>query len=768
MALSKVTYVGDGSTASFAVPFSSLDATDVKVYVDGVAASHINNDSTVLLDVAPDVDAVVLVQRETALASRIVDFQNAALLDEADLDLSADQVFYAAQEAQDKVADSMNKGLGVSYDADGNKVINITPGTEAGDAVEFDQLAVHNAQIIVYRDQCDVDAAAAAADVVSTNADVVTTNANVVLTNTDVDQTTLDKAATAADVVTTGEDVDQTTLDKAATAADVVTTGEDVAQTTLDKAATAADVVTTAADVVLTNADVDQTTLDKAATAADVVTTAALLDAFGDSYLGNKETNPALDNDGDPLVTGMLYTNSDDGSFRYYNGSSWVSVGVYIHPNHSGDVSSSGDGATVIGNNKVTYAKMQNISATARILGRNSAGAGVTEEITEEEFKALFNLEVGTGSEQFAAGNHVHAGDPYFDDVKLLLNFEGADAATTTNDESDSNHTITFGGNAQLDTSQARHGTSALLVDGSGDYVTAPDSVDWNFTGAFTMEGSFRLTGDVSTYQFLMGQWLSAGSQKAIAVQHASQFNQIQVIMSTDGSTTLTEIASSTFAPNLDQWYDVAVDFDGTTYRLYIDGVVVGSSTTIRTLHNSTAPFSVGAQSDGSYAFNGHAGAVRVTDGVARYAGAYTPATEALSGGSLYELTDSTILKAANIGDSVQAHDDDTAKTDEANAWTLGQTFKEVTETQYALAGTVIDPANGGLQYKTLSANTTFTESLANGQFVILMLNDGSAYSATYPTITWLTSDGSAPELATSGYTKVVMFKMAGTLYGVA
>jgi hypothetical protein len=54
---------------------------------------------------------------------------------------------------------------------------------------------------------------------------------------------------------------------------------------------------------------------------------------------------------------------------------------AYVHPNHSGDVTSSGDGATTIANSAVTYAKIQNVSATDKLLGRSTAGAGVVEEI---------------------------------------------------------------------------------------------------------------------------------------------------------------------------------------------------------------------------------------------------------------------------------------------------------------------------------------------------------------------------------------------------
>jgi hypothetical protein len=48
-----------------------------------------------------------------------------------------------------------------------------------------------------------------------------------------------------------------------------------------------------------------------------------------------------------------------------------------------GDITVSGTGATwTIDNGVVTYAKMQNVSATDRILGRSSAGAGSVQEIT--------------------------------------------------------------------------------------------------------------------------------------------------------------------------------------------------------------------------------------------------------------------------------------------------------------------------------------------------------------------------------------------------
>lgn len=62
-------------------------------------------------------------------------------------------------------------------------------------------------------------------------------------------------------------------------------------------------------------------------------------------------------------------------------GRSTAAAGVIEEITVGGDISQSGSTFT-IGSGAVTYAKMQNISATQRVLGRNTAGAGVTEEVS--------------------------------------------------------------------------------------------------------------------------------------------------------------------------------------------------------------------------------------------------------------------------------------------------------------------------------------------------------------------------------------------------
>ena len=95
------------------------------------------------------------------------------------------------------------------------------------------------------------------------------------------------------------------------------------------------------------------------------------------------------------------------------------------------------------------------------------------------------------------------------------------------------------------------------------------------------------------------------------------------------------------------------------------------------------------------------------------------------------------------------------------------KTLTGYTETVYTLAGTDIAVANGTVQTKTLAANTTFTESLADGQSVMLGITAG-AFSVTWPTTVWAKVGGSgvAPTLTSTGVNWVILWQTGGTLRG--
>lgn len=92
-------------------------------------------------------------------------------------------------------------------------------------------------------------------------------------------------------------------------------------------------------------------------------------------------------------------------------------------------------------------------------------------------------------------------------------------------------------------------------------------------------------------------------------------------------------------------------------------------------------------------------------------------------------------------------------------------TNKTIRDTVYALSGTALSATNGQIQTKTLSGNTTFTDSLSSGDAVVLMLEAGASYTVTYPTMTWVTSAGNvAPTLTAKD--ALVFWKVSTTLYG--
>lgn len=85
-----------------------------------------------------------------------------------------------------------------------------------------------------------------------------------------------------------------------------------------------------------------------------------------------------------------------------------------------------------------------------------------------------------------------------------------------------------------------------------------------------------------------------------------------------------------------------------------------------------------------------------------------------------------------------------------------------ITEDVYELIGTEINPINGSIQYKVLTTDTTFTETLVSGQSVILRLAGGNAHVVTWPTATWVT--GTAPTLTANDV--IVLWKEQAVLYG--
>lgn len=96
-------------------------------------------------------------------------------------------------------------------------------------------------------------------------------------------------------------------------------------------------------------------------------------------------------------------------------------------------------------------------------------------------------------------------------------------------------------------------------------------------------------------------------------------------------------------------------------------------------------------------------------------------------------------------------------------------------ETVYTIsdgAAFEIDPGNGSVQLITLGANRTpKATNFAAGECITMMIADGTAYTITWTDATFGGSGvvwvgGSAPTLATTGYSVVVLWKVGSQVYG--
>ena len=107
--------------------------------------------------------------------------------------------------------------------------------------------------------------------------------------------------------------------------------------------------------------------------------------------------------------------------------------------------------------------------------------------------------------------------------------------------------------------------------------------------------------------------------------------------------------------------------------------------------------------------------------------------------------------------------------TNVAQTMTAPLTVKEVTNQEFLLTGTNINPANGSIQYSTISTSITFTESIQNGQGVLLMLKNSSVNNLiTWPNVMWLNTSQVAPDVINSTiFTAIYLFKVNNVLHGL-
>ena len=165
-----------------------------------------------------------------------------------------------------------------------------------------------------------------------------------------------------------------TSATNAATSATASASSATAAASSASSAATQASNASTSASTASTQATNAANSATAAATSA--AEAAASADAFDDTYLGAKSSDPSVDNDGDALTSGDLYFNTSTNRLRVYNGSAWIEIDAGM--TNFTLAGTSGSSQTISNADTLTIAAGSGITTTA------SATDTVTIAVTDD------------------------------------------------------------------------------------------------------------------------------------------------------------------------------------------------------------------------------------------------------------------------------------------------------------------------------------------------------------------------------------------------
>ena len=195
--------------------------------------------------------------------------------------------------------------------------------------------------------------------------------------------------------------------------------------------------------------------------------------------------------------------------------------------------------------------------------------------------------------------------------TSLLLNGTNGGIIDAT-----SKNSITTVGDARISTAQKKFGTGSMYFDGTGDYLSIPSSINNTFgTGNFTVE-CWSYYNNFTNSSFILDQRPSGVNGVYVSIFLASGIPYYYV-------STANQITGN--ALSINTWYHIAISRSGSSTKMFIDGVQVGSTYT-DTNNYLGGPILIGGSSYaiGTAINNGYIDDFRITK-YARYTANFTP-----------------------------------------------------------------------------------------------------------------------------------------------
>lgn len=313
--------------------------------------------------------------------------------------------------------------------------------------------------------------------------------------------------------------------------------------------------------------------------------------------------------------------------------------------------------------------------------------------------------------------------------TKLLLHFE-ADLA----DSSSGAKTITANGNAGYSSGSYKFGSYSCYFDGIGDYLTAADSADWNFSnGDWTID--WWMNPDINEDTNFYCQKVDTSNY--VVIKRSS--NKLKIECKSGGSFVMSYDSSSSFNPTVGSWTHVAVVRSGTSMYLFINGVsftlTVNTAISTSSLPDLAAGIEIGSNSttiDTVDYYTGYIDEYRITKGTARWTANFTPPTAPY--GSLNAWATSTayavgdlVVQSATTYRCLVAHTSGTFATDLAAAkWVADDAYEiatvygtsDVADVHYAQFEDVMYLFHRDYQTQKLQRTGSSTFTIAAAPFI--------------------------------------------------
>ncbi|KKN22918.1 hypothetical protein LCGC14_0910280 [marine sediment metagenome] len=257
------------------------------------------------------------------------------------------------------------------------------------------------------------------------------------------------------------------------------------------------------------------------------------------------------------------------------------------------------------------------------------------------------------------------------DNCVLMLHFDGSDTATSTVDASLSNHSVTFVNNAQIDTAQKKFGSASVLMQGTNDYLTIPDSPDWHFgAGDFTVDTWIRY--NTIGNNTIVDQFGASGFRSWRIFLDGSN-DRFFVYWSENGSVFGNITLNLLATPSTNTWYHLAFVRSSGVMTLYQDGIEQDSVAYAYNLFNTTQELKIG--SDGSFEVDGWIDDFRITKGTALWTTNFTPPTSSPSPKLVTVVNNAQIDTAENkfsTGSGLFDGIDDYLTLEDSEDWNFG------------------------------------------------------------------------------------------------